>query len=88
MAQTQLQKVRSILLTEGKISRNYCLANYVTSRLAARIDDLRHEGFVFEEKRVEGDFVYILKDKPAVPAKPRYVPKEVNGQMVMVEFTG
>ena len=61
MTQTQLQQIRSQLLRNGEVSRNWALRNYI-SRLASRINDLKNEGMEFEkpEKR-NGDYVYKLK---------------------------
>lgn len=60
-----MEWVKEQLEREGKISRNQALRNYV-SRLASRISDLKAEGWEFGEPvRVEGDYVYVVKSKPA-----------------------
>lgn len=43
---TQLQFVRDELLTQGEITRNFCLRNYIT-RLSGIIFNLKREGFEF-----------------------------------------
>lgn len=47
----------------GQVSRNWCLQNYI-SRLSAIMLDLKNEGVNFETKKVGGDYVYVLLDKP------------------------
>ncbi len=49
--------------TAGKVTRNFALKNFI-SRLGALICDFRKEGMDIEAKFVEGDYVYVLKDKP------------------------
>lgn len=60
---TQKQRIVKRLLATGKISRNECLKNYI-SRLGAIICDLTKEGWEFETKNVNGDYVYTIKVTP------------------------
>ncbi len=64
MTKTHKEWVKDQLETNGEISRNQALRNFV-SRLASRIADLRQEGWTFDIKREEGDYVYVVKEKPA-----------------------
>lgn len=51
-------------LRENKrISRNECLRNFI-SRLSAIIQNLEKEGFRFNTKNVDGDYVYELTHDP------------------------
>ena len=59
--QTQKQKVIAQLKAEGFVTRNWCLANYI-SRLSALIQDLEQDGFVFTTYRDEGDYGYKVKE--------------------------
>lgn len=62
---TQLERVRARLEEFGFITRNQCLSDFpAITRLGARIDDLEHEGWVFEAKHEGGDYVYRVKAKP------------------------
>lgn len=63
MKKTQRMWVEEQLLETGEISRNYCLANFI-SRLSAIIQDLEADGWVFETRKREGDYVYKLVDRP------------------------
>lgn len=58
------QWIKERLEKEGRISRNQALNNYI-GRLASRIYDLRKKGWEFEEMTENGDYVYIVKEKPA-----------------------
>ena len=49
---TQKQWVANILITDGKITRNKCLVNYV-SRLGAIIAMLKKDGYEFETQYIE-----------------------------------
>jgi len=60
---TQKQRVIHKLKIDGRISRNQCLNNYI-SRLSAIILDLRNEGWDFETKDINGDYVYIVTKSP------------------------
>jgi hypothetical protein len=63
---SQLDRVRDRLLQVGYITRNQCLGTRpAITRLGARINDLKAEGFVFETKQEHGDYVYKLISKPA-----------------------
>lgn len=62
MKKTQRDWVRSILLKEGSISRNYCLANYI-SRLGAIICLLKIEGMDIGGKIEGKDYVYTLLNR-------------------------
>lgn len=64
MTKTHKEWVKDQLEAQGKISRNQALRNFVT-RLASRIADLRQEGWEFDIKREEGDYVYYVREKPA-----------------------
>jgi hypothetical protein len=65
---SQLERVRSRLHSAGYITRNQCLSQRpAITRLGARIDDLEHEGYVFEAKRQAGDYVYRLISIKDVP---------------------
>ncbi len=57
MKQTQEQRVIAILKSQGYISRNACLANYI-SRLSAIIQDLEAKGWEFTTRREKGDYEY------------------------------
>lgn len=61
--QTQRQRVEKRLLDVGQISRNECLRNYI-SRLGAIICDMTKDGWQFETKNVNGDYVYYLVKCP------------------------
>ena len=63
---TQLEKIREQLLKNGRISRNFCLRNYI-SRLGARIIDLKKEGFEFNAHNEGGDYVYEVVKMPITP---------------------
>lgn len=69
MNKTRSQKewVISILNREGKISRNFCLQNYIT-RLGALVNLLNKEGWVitggYEGKSLGRDFVYRVEKSP------------------------
>lgn len=61
--------IKKHLEQDGYISRNHCLKNYI-SRLGARIDDLKKEGWEFRPETVKTanggkDFVYYVKSKPS-----------------------
>jgi hypothetical protein len=54
--QSQLARVRTKLDRDGFVTRNECLRQHpAITRLAARIDDLEKEGFVFDERRDHRD---------------------------------
>jgi len=64
---TQEQLIKRVLLTEGAISRNWCLSQYI-SRLGSRIFDLKKQGLNIEAKIVKNgnskDYVYYLRREP------------------------
>lgn len=63
--QTQLERVRGRLLKVGFITRNQCLSQVpAITRLAARIDDLKKEGFIFKEEDSGRDYTYHLVSQP------------------------
>ncbi len=63
MKLTQKDIVLKRLRDTGEVTRNWCLRNYI-SRLSAIMLDLKKEGVNFEGKDRDGDYVYILHDKP------------------------
>jgi hypothetical protein len=65
MKQTQKQKVIGLLLKNGLVRRNECLAMYI-SRLGAIICDLEREGWEFEARYSKDgkDYGYITKKCP------------------------
>lgn len=69
MKKSQKQRVINRLLERGEISRNQCLANYI-SRLSAIIQDLEEDGWIFETERrggnykTEADYIYKVKSHP------------------------
>ncbi len=56
---TQLERIRERLHKYGFITRNQCLANFI-SRLSGRIADLEAEGYVFKAEWKGGDYCYTL----------------------------
>lgn len=60
---TQKDRVIKRLLATGEISRNACLHNFI-SRLSAIIQDLEVEGFEFEAKNKDNDYVYKMTKCP------------------------
>lgn len=56
---TQKQIVINRLLDMGGISRNWALKNYI-SRLSAHILELKKEGWEFETKRYNGNYIYLV----------------------------
>lgn len=60
---TQKERVIGQLLKVGYISRNACLKNFI-SRLGAIICDLTKEGWEFDAKNVDGDYVYYIVKTP------------------------
>lgn len=61
------------LLKDGKVSRNWALRHYI-ARLSARINDLVHEGWKFDDRKTDrevmkgrfigGDYFYYLTVVP------------------------
>ena len=70
--QTQKTFVISQLKDYGKISRNFCLQNFIT-RLGAIVEKLNNEGYVIQgayEKTEKGkDYIYTLI---SLPPKSKY----------------
>ena len=60
---SQKHKVIQKLRADGEVSRNWCLSQYI-SRLSAIIQVLESEGYIFETKTKDGDYVYKIKDAP------------------------
>lgn len=60
---TKFAIIKQELERTGRISRNFCLGMYYT-RLAARITDLREEGWDFQPKDENGDYVYYAIKRP------------------------
>ncbi len=65
MKKSQKQFVLDTLRKEGKISRNFCLQNYI-SRLGAIVCNLRKEGMNIEAEFKDNDYMYRLMDTPKV----------------------
>ncbi|MFA6314947.1 MAG: hypothetical protein WC648_01075 [Candidatus Paceibacterota bacterium] len=78
MKQTQLNFIKEQLLRTGEISRNFCLRNYI-SRLGARIDNMKREGYSFDVERRDGDYVYKLKTDPT---RPPQVPEQYKREII------
>lgn len=70
---TQLQLIKEHLIVYGEISRNWCLARYI-SRLGARINDLKKKGWSFETETRNGDYFYIAH---TIPANEKVLKREV-----------
>lgn len=63
---TQNDRVKDMLVKNGFVTRNHCLRSFpAITRLSARIDDLKDEGYEFKGKNVHGDFVYTVTKWPA-----------------------
>lgn len=77
MKKTQRMWVEQQLRERGAISRNTCLRNYI-SRLGAIICDMKADGWEFETKTAEGDYVYVLKKDPR---KTQIVEQLPNGSV-------
>ena len=54
---TQKERIVKQLLKEGFITRNSCLRNFI-SRLSAYILELKEEGWEFETKEINNDYIY------------------------------
>lgn len=63
----------------GYVSRNWCLQRFI-SRLSAIMLDLKNEGINFETKEIDGDYHYILKDKPK-----RVIEYRVQGEDITIK---
>jgi hypothetical protein len=66
---SDLELIKNQLLTYGEVSRNWCLREIFCSRLAARIQDLKRQGWTFETEKRGGDFYYKAMQVPA--SEPR-----------------
>ena len=55
--QTQEERIKNKLIRDGFITRNECIKNYIT-RLSAYILILKKEGWEFEVKDKNGDYMY------------------------------
>lgn len=62
---TQKEIVIHQLEENGKISRNWCLKNYI-SRLSSIIFILKKEGWEFRDYWLDGNFVYEVISKPDI----------------------
>lgn len=66
MKESQLERIKGKLKRDGFITRNECLKNYI-SRLGARINDLRNEGWNIKSERIKTpygeDYKYTLTEK-------------------------
>jgi hypothetical protein len=60
---TQLDIIRTQIHEEGYVSRNWCLARFIT-RLGARIIDLKREGYEFRTSFDGADYVYTVTKTP------------------------
>ena len=65
---SQKERIKKRLLEVGHISRNDCIRNYIT-RLSAYILELKQEGWDFETKEVNGDYIYTATKTPFMIAK-------------------
>lgn len=59
---TQKERIVSKLNKDGFVTRNECLARYI-SRLGAIIKNLEYEGWEFYKESFKGDYKYIVKNK-------------------------
>lgn len=64
MKTSQKDKVLKLLIENGKVTRNQCLRDFITTRLSAYILDFRKEGMNIKAEYKDGDFIYTLMDKP------------------------
>lgn len=82
MKKSQKKIVIDWLNTNGEVTRNQCLQNYI-SRLGAIIQVLENEGWVFKTSRRGNDYVYTLSTSP-IPKKPTLKIVMKEGQAVAV----
>jgi hypothetical protein len=63
---TQLECVKAKLERNGFVTRNECLSQFpaITTRLGARICDLREEGWTFTTENTGRDYIYRHVSKP------------------------
>lgn len=65
---TQLERVRTKLHRDGRISRNDCVRVFpAILRLSARIQELEELGYAFDARKVGGDYCYRLVSIKGVP---------------------
>lgn len=64
MKQTQVDRVKQRLISNGFITRNECLRNRIT-RLAAIMDILKKRGWEYTAEDKDDDYIYTLITKPA-----------------------
>lgn len=59
---TQKERIKEILLRDGRVDNFYCIDNRITIRLGAIIERLRHEGWEITGDYLEGtkNFCYTL----------------------------
>ena len=78
MKKSQRERVIGVLKSQGYVSRNHALRNFI-SRLSAIIQDLEAEGWEFAPRREGGDYEYHVKKIPT-----HLVSKviEVNGKFI------
>ena len=72
MKQTQLDWIVEQLEEYGEISRNQCLSRFI-SRLGARINDLKAQGWEFRTEWRSNDYFYVVVAAP----KPRQLAMSV-----------
>ncbi len=80
MKQTQRERVIARIKSQGFITRNECLRNYI-SRLGAIICDLKKEGWDFSTKEVNGDYIYTVINHPTMIVKTAEI-VEIDGKRV------
>lgn len=80
---TQKQFVVKKLNTDGYITRNFALRNYI-SRLGAIICDLKSEGWNIEGKNEDRDYIYEVKGNPfkKVIYKVQGIDKEIISYVI------
>lgn len=85
--ETQKDRVRKILLANGKIDNYYCIENKLTIRLGAIMCALKEEGFKFTSNYIEGtkNCVYTLVDTPKVEVKRLIVVPTGDNSVRLVE---
>ena len=80
MKNSQLKRVKIKLARDSFIGRNECLDlpfGEKITRLGSIIHKLRLQGYIFETKETEHDFIYTWKNKPP---KEEYKIIEENGE--------
>lgn len=61
---SQKQKIKTILREQGKISNFFAVETKLTYRLAARIAEIRKEGWDIETKEEDTNCIYTLIREP------------------------